>query len=118
MAHTTDIMQGKISVNAELDIEMILQGISDLAENANEALYVGYMAGLGVEHITRKEINKEEVKDRVMEEYLSMDKGTRILVYKTLLERFNSKYSDMSNTQKSVLKEYINNISNRRIICQ
>ena len=45
-----------------------------------------------LEHITRKEVNKEEVKDRVMEEYLSMDKGTRILVYKTLLERFNSKY--------------------------
>lgn len=65
-----------------------------------------------LEHITRKEVNKDEVKDRVMEEYLSMDKGTRILVYKTLLERFNSKYSDMSNTQKSVLKEYINNISN------
>jgi len=65
-----------------------------------------------LEHITRKEINKEEVKDRVMEEYLAMDKGTRILVYKTLLERFNSKYNNMSNTQKSVLKEYINNISN------
>jgi hypothetical protein len=65
-----------------------------------------------LEHITRKEVNKEEVKDRVMEEYMSMDKGTRILVYRTLLERFNSKYSNMSNTQKSVLKEYINNISN------
>jgi predicted transcriptional regulator len=65
-----------------------------------------------LEHITRKEISKENVTDRVMEEYLSMDKGTRILVYRTLLERFNSKYSNMSNTQKSVLKEYINNISN------
>jgi hypothetical protein len=65
-----------------------------------------------LEHITRKEVNKDEVKDRVMEEYLAMDKGTRILVYKTLLERFNSKYSNMSNAQKSVLKEYINNISN------
>jgi predicted transcriptional regulator len=65
-----------------------------------------------LEHITRKEVNKDEVKDRVMEEYLSMDKGTRILVYKTLLERFNSKYNNMSNVQKSVLKEYINNISN------
>jgi predicted transcriptional regulator len=65
-----------------------------------------------LEHITRKEVNKENVTDRVMEEYLSMDKGTRILVYKTLLERFNSKYNNMSNTQKSVLKEYINNISN------
>jgi hypothetical protein len=65
-----------------------------------------------LEHIIRKEVNKEEVKDRVMEEYLAMDKGTRILIYKTLLERFNSKYNNMSNTQKSVLKEYINNISN------
>jgi predicted transcriptional regulator len=65
-----------------------------------------------LEHIIRKEVNKDEVKDRVMEEYLSMDKGTRILVYRTLLERFNSKYNNMSNTQKSVLKEYINNISN------
>ena len=65
-----------------------------------------------LEHITRKEVNKDEVKDRVMEEYMSMDKGTRILVYKTLLERFNSKYNNMSNTQKAVLKEYINNISN------
>jgi tellurite resistance protein len=65
-----------------------------------------------LEHITRKEVNKENVTDRVMEEYISMDKGTRILVYRTLLERFNNKYNNMSNTQKSVLKEYINNISN------
>jgi len=65
-----------------------------------------------LEHITRKEVSKDKVEDKVMEEYLSMDKGTRMLVYRTLLERFNSKYNNMSNTQKSVLKEYINNISN------
>jgi hypothetical protein len=41
-----------------------------------------------------------------------MDKGTRILAYKMLLEKFNEKYGDMSNAQKAVLKEYINNISN------
>ena len=65
-----------------------------------------------LEHITRKEINKSDVKDRVLEEYAKMDKGTRILAYKMLLEKFNNKYSNLSNTQKSVLKEYINNISN------
>jgi hypothetical protein len=65
-----------------------------------------------LEHITRKEVNKENVKDRVMEEYSKMDKGTRILAYKMLLEKFNEKYGDMSPAQKSVLKEYINNISN------
>ena len=65
-----------------------------------------------LEHITRKEVNKEDVKDRVMEEYTKMDKGTRILVYKMLLEKFNEKYGDLSSPQKAVLKEYINNISN------
>jgi hypothetical protein len=65
-----------------------------------------------LEHITRKEINKTDVKDRVLEEYAKMDKGTRILAYKILLEKFNEKYGDMSPAQKSVLKEYINNISN------
>jgi len=65
-----------------------------------------------LEHITRKEVNKENVKDRVMEEYSKMDKGTRILAYKMLLEKFNEKYGNMSPAQKSVLKEYINNISN------
>ena len=65
-----------------------------------------------LEHITRKEVNKDKVEDRVMEEYLSMDKGTRMLIYRTLLERFNSKYNNMSVNQKNVLKEYINNISN------
>ena len=65
-----------------------------------------------LEHITRKEISKEDVKDRVLEEYAKMDKGTRILAYKMLLEKFNEKYGDMSPAQKTVLKEYINNISN------
>jgi len=65
-----------------------------------------------LEHITRKEVNKEGVKDRVMEEFNGMDKGTRILAYRMLLEKFNSKYSTLSDTQKGVLKEFINNISN------
>ena len=40
-----------------------------------------------------------------MEEYGNMDKGTRILAYRMLLEKFNSKYSTLSDTQKNVLKE-------------
>lgn len=65
-----------------------------------------------LEHISKNEIDKEEVEDRVMEEYNKMDKGTRVLVYKNLLEKFNSKYEILSENQKNVLKEYINNISN------
>jgi hypothetical protein len=47
-----------------------------------------------------------------MEEFMSMDKGMRLLTYKKLLESFNNTYSDLSDKQKLVLKEYINNISN------
>jgi hypothetical protein len=65
-----------------------------------------------LEHITRKEVDKESIKDRVMEEYGNMDKGTRILAYRMLLEKFNSKYATLSDKQKDVLKEFINNISN------
>ena len=65
-----------------------------------------------LEHITRKEVNKESVKDRVMEEFANMDKGSRILAYRMLLEKFNSKYATLSDRQKLILKEFINNITN------
>lgn len=65
-----------------------------------------------LEHITRKEVNADNVKDRVLEEYIKMDKGTRLLVYKILLEKFNEKYSTLTSSQKQILKEYISNISN------
>jgi len=40
------------------------------------------------------------------------DKDLRILSYKALLEKFNKKYSNLSDAQKNILKEYISNISN------
>lgn len=64
-----------------------------------------------LEHITRKEV-KEETKDKLFEEYINLDKGTRILAYKLLLEKFNEKYENLSSNQKIILKEYINSISN------
>jgi hypothetical protein len=69
-----------------------------------------------LEHITRKEINKDGVKDRILEEYAGMDKGTRLIAYRVLLERFNKKYSTLDNRQRNVLKEYINNISNTTVL--
>jgi hypothetical protein len=47
-----------------------------------------------------------------MEEYAGMDKGSRILAYRMLLEKFNSKYATLSERQKLTLKEFINNITN------
>ena len=50
-------------------------------------------------------------KDTLLEEYNSYDKGTRSLVYKLFIQKFNEKYSDLDDNQKSLLKEYITNIS-------
>lgn len=65
---------------------------------------------LVLEHITNKiSINSE--KDRVLEEYEKSDKETKMLAYKLLLEKFNTKYSNLSNKQRNLLKEYVYNIT-------
>ena len=57
--------------------------------------------------------NKDvKVKDAVMEEYRKQDEDLRAVSYKLLVESFNSKYKNLSSQQKSLLKEYINNINN------
>ena len=62
-----------------------------------------------VEHITT---NKNDI--RLSESVVNLpdDEDLRILTYKTLLEKFNQKYTKLSGAQKNLLKEYINNISN------
>lgn len=65
-----------------------------------------------LEYITNKTIDKEQVEDRVLEEFIKSDKETRLLTYKILLESFNKKYTILSSPQKSILKEYINNVDN------
>ena len=44
--------------------------------------------------------------------YKKQDKDVRMLSYKILLEKFNNKYGKLGIKQKSLLKEYIENISN------
>ena len=64
-----------------------------------------------MEHITKKTLveNKES---EVAQELQKEDKNVRLLAYRMLIEKFNNKYANLSNKQKSVLKEFINNISN------
>ena len=65
-----------------------------------------------LEHLTKSELTKDNVKDDIIEEFKSYDKDLRILTYRVLLEKFNDKYSDLSISQKLVLKEFINNVDN------
>ena len=63
-----------------------------------------------LEHLTKSEIIKEDVKTDVLDEFSEFDKDTRILTYKILLEKFNDKYDSLSEDQKRVLKEFINSV--------
>ena len=57
--------------------------------------------------------NKDiKLKDLVMEEYKKQDEDLRAVSYKLLVESFNNKYSNLTNDQKGLLREYINNINN------
>jgi len=81
----------------------LFEGFTDL--NADEKTESYFII---VESITTMQDKKsdtfvpEEMKDRDL----------RILSYKVLLEKFNKKYTNLTDEQKKVLKEYISNISN------
>lgn len=59
-----------------------------------------------LEHLSQ---TKEVVvdKDSLMEEYATYDKDLRLLTYRLLLEKFNSRYKDLLPEQKNILKEFI-----------
>ena len=61
-----------------------------------------------LEHLTKQEVNTKDVKEDVLKEFQTYDKDLRILTYQVLLEKFNSKYNNLSVEQKQVLKEFIN----------
>ena len=46
------------------------------------------------------------------ENFSKQDSDIRLLAYKMLVDKFNSKYSKLTESQRNLLKQYINNISN------
>ena len=62
-----------------------------------------------MEHVTT---NDKSIKLSETVKTLPDDEDLRILTYKTLLEKFNQKYTKLSAAQKNLLREYINNVSN------
>ena len=50
--------------------------------------------------------------NKITETYKEQDKDLRLLSYQLLVDKFNSKYKSLNESQKNLLKEYINNVSN------
>lgn len=64
-----------------------------------------------LEHVTTNN-STDDVRLNPNQKMLKEDEDLRILTYKVILEKFNSKYSTLSKNQRSLLRNYINNISN------
>jgi len=65
-----------------------------------------------VEHISNSPISQSAKEDRLVEEFRKQEKDLRLLTYKILVENFNKKYTSLNESQKSLLREYINNVNN------
>lgn len=66
-----------------------------------------------IEHITNpiQKVDKTEI-DLIVEKYKAQDKEIRIVAYNMLIEKFNQKYSSLTDNQRGLLKKYINSMSN------
>jgi hypothetical protein len=67
-----------------------------------------------LEHLTQTPAGDTKAPKSLVEEFMKEDKEIRLLAYKILVEKFNTKYQGMSERQKEVLKEYITNISDTK----
>ena len=98
---------------AKISNYKIMASIFNLLENKNASpLSIVNSKVTLLEHITGKTLENKPKKDVVMEDYAKYDKDTRLLTYKVLLEKFNNKYSGLGENQKSLLKEYVNSVTN------
>ena len=63
-----------------------------------------------LEHLTEEEQDKSKVRQSLIEEYSTYQKDLKLLTYKILLEKFNSKYTNLLPEQKNILKEFITSV--------
>tara|TARA_B100000497_G_scaffold47830_1_gene55302 strand:- start:505 stop:1362 length:858 start_codon:yes stop_codon:yes gene_type:complete len=63
-----------------------------------------------LEHLTTAPVERDGVKEDVIEEFKTYDKDLRTLTYRVMLEKFNDKYSDLTSRQKHILKEFIESV--------
>ncbi len=65
-----------------------------------------------IENIVNKPKKVGEEEEDILSFYAQQNEDIRLLSYRILVEGMNKKYKDLDDNQKTVLREYINNISN------
>jgi len=108
---STDFFNGRIS-NYKLfaSIYNVFQSETSNSEfNPEQVLNSKFTV---LEHITNQKISGDAVKEKVLKEYSQKDKDLRLLTYKILVDKFNKKYKKLDESQKKLLENFINNVSN------
>ncbi len=98
--------------NTKINNYKVLASIYNLFEYKEEVAPDKYVATKYtiVENITSQ--SKASKTNKTYDYLKKQEKDLRILAYSTLVEKFNKKYSNLTKKQKTLIKEYINNISN------
>ncbi len=85
---------------------------NDIESDASEI----YQARTSIlEHLAtsvKKKSQINEEKDKLIELYTQQSEDIRLLSYKLLIDSFNKKYSVLCDEQKSLIKEYVNSVTN------
>ncbi len=66
-----------------------------------------------MENITNQSSNKSKnLSEKSFKSYETQEEDIRLLTYQLLVDKFNKKYSNLNESQRNLLREYINNLSN------
>jgi hypothetical protein len=69
-----------------------------------------------LEHLSTSQIKTQQVEAEILREFQSYDKDTRMLTYRILMEKFNGKYSNLYESQKEILRQYINSVDSTPVL--
>lgn len=65
-----------------------------------------------LEHLTSKSLAQSKLNESYeINNFIKQDKEIRLLSYKILVDKFNTKYSTLDKNQKNILREYINSVT-------
>jgi DNA mismatch repair ATPase MutS len=95
LASTYKIFENASSKDAKFDVKEVFQAKNCIIENIADS--------------NKRSITESE---ELIKFYQQQTEDIRLLSYKLLVEGLNKKYSALDDSQKEILREYINNVSN------
>lgn len=98
--------------NARIPNYKVLASTYLLFEYANQASVkqLAQCKDVILEHTLKDSVKQNET-DELYEEFRKQTKDTRLLTYKLLVDKFNNKYTNLSEAQKNLLKQYITHVN-------